>query len=189
MPPIPSAKETIVETALKLFYQRGIRSTSVDLLIQESGVHKSTFFKHFPSKSDVVIAFLRRRDEKWMEWMKGRVDSLAKKPEGKVLAVFDALGEWFEDPNFRGCAFINTIAENFDDQSLETILCIEHKERFAKYIKKLVGKTNFKRQDALVEELVLIVEGSIVRAQMNIPNAAATAKNIAKQLLAARSSN
>jgi AcrR family transcriptional regulator len=184
MPAIPSTKEKILDTALNLFYRRGIRSTSVDLIIQESGVHKSTFFKHFPSKTDVVVAFLKKRDDNWMNWLVRRVDELAKKPESKLIALFNALDEWFEQPDFRGCAFINTIAESPDVQSVEFSLCVQHKDRLARYVADLVHATSLKRQGVLVEELLLLIEGAIVRAQMGYAKASSSAKSLAKLAIA-----
>jgi len=185
MPALESTKDKILETASRLFYSRGIRATTTDLIISQAGVHKSTFFKHFPTKSEVVVAYLKRRDDKWMVWLEDRVEQLAKRPENRLLAIFDALGEWFSEPDFRGCGFINTAAETADCGAIEFMLSVEHKKRLAAFVKEAAKLAHVKRVDQLVDEVMLLVEGAIVRAQMErTSKPAATAKAIAKSLVA-----
>jgi len=184
MPPIESTKEKILDTAARLFYSRGIRATSADLIIAEAGIHKSTFFKHFPTKAEVVTAYLRRRDDKWMTWLITRVDAIAGKPENRIIAIFDALGEWFNEPDYRGCAFINTAAETADSTAQDFVLAVEHKERLAAFVRECAKSAHVKRVDQVVDEFMLLIEGAIVRAQMGTPKSATTAKSIAKLLLA-----
>jgi AcrR family transcriptional regulator len=185
MPALASTKEKIVDTAARLFYSRGIRATTTDLIISEAGVHKSTFFKHFPTKAEVVVAYLKRRDDNWMDWLTTRLEALAKKPENRLIAIFDALGEWFSEADFRGCAFINVAAETADSKALDFLLAVEHKRRLAALVKDCAKLAHVKRVEQLVEEFMLLIEGAIVRAQMEGTNkSATTAKLIAKMLLA-----
>lgn len=185
MPALESTKEKIVDTAARLFYSRGIRATTTDLIISEAGVHKSTFFKHFPTKAEVVVAYLKQRDARWMDWMTARVEALAKKPEHRLIAIFDALGEWFAEDDFRGCAFINVAAETADTNAVDFVLAVEHKRRMAAFVKNCAKLAHVKRVDQLVDEVMLLIEGAIVRAQMEGTNKSAmTAKSIAKILLA-----
>jgi AcrR family transcriptional regulator len=188
MPTLESTKERIVETAVRLFYSRGIRATTTDLIISEAGVHKSTFFKHFPTKAEVVVAYLKRRDDSWMDWLTTRIEALAKRPESRLLAIFDALGEWFSEADFRGCAFINVAAETADPKAIDFVLSVEHKRRLATLVKECAKLAHVKRVDQLVDEYMLLIEGAIVRAQMEGTNKSAiTAKLIAKMLLAKNS--
>ncbi|MDD3519164.1 MAG: TetR/AcrR family transcriptional regulator, partial [Chromatiales bacterium] len=103
----PGARERILLTAHDLFYRDGVRATGIDRIIAESGVTKVTFYRHFPSKNDLIRAFLDYRHGRWMAWF---VDALVRHG-GNANAVVPAVGEWLGDPEYRGCAFINTVTE------------------------------------------------------------------------------
>src|SRR5918999_3082396 len=110
--PKPSARERILETAYELFARRGIRGVGVDEVIDRAGVAKATLYRHFPSKDDLVLAFLERREERWT---RGLVEAEARlrgdTPEEQLLAVFDVFDEWFRGADFDTCAFINVLLE------------------------------------------------------------------------------
>ena len=95
-----SARERILSTATRLFYEHGIHRVGIDLVIAESGVAKMSLYRQFGSKEELVLAFLDRINTEWFTWLSGRVAS-ARAPQ-RPLAVFDALGEWFKTPTFRG---------------------------------------------------------------------------------------
>ena len=111
-----SKKEHILKVASDLFNKQGIRATGVDQVVSESNVAKMTLYNHFQSKDDLVLAYLMRQDDEWRTWFEDSVNKQGKKPKDKLLAVFDVLGEWFEEPEFNGCAFIKTASE-FTDHS------------------------------------------------------------------------
>src|ERR1700759_4123148 len=97
----------ILHTAHDLFYRDGIRATGVDRVIAESGVAKKTFYRYFPSKDDLIVAFLDFRHDNWMTWFR---DALARHG-GTLSALVPALAEWFGSEAYRGCAFINSVVE------------------------------------------------------------------------------
>ncbi|MGT2433728.1 TetR/AcrR family transcriptional regulator [Cupriavidus basilensis] len=106
----PSARERILDTAARLFYQDGLRATGIDKIIAESGVAKMSLYRHFASKNELISAFLDRRHDNWMAWFEQDVEArFAATPGLEVIA--DALADWFTDGEFRGCAFINAVAE------------------------------------------------------------------------------
>ena len=105
------AREKILAAATRLFYAHGINNVGVDRVVVEAKVTKTSLYRHFPSKELLVLAFLERINAEWSEWMKVRVMGSSADPTARLLAVFDALGEWFKTPTFRGCPFINTSAE------------------------------------------------------------------------------
>ncbi len=185
MPAIASTKEKILETAVRLFYSRGIRATGVDLIIDKAGVHKSTFFKHFPTKREIIIAYLNLRDERWMDWFMARVESIAKTPEDRLVAIFDVLAEWYRQPDFRGCAFINAVAESPDETTIEFQLSVEHKKRLESFVVKIAKSFDARRDKRLTDQILVLIEGSIIRAQMEkSPKPALIAKSVVKALLA-----
>lgn len=106
----PSARERILDTAARLFYQDGLRATGIDKIIAESGVAKMSLYRHFASKNELIAAFLDRRHASWMRWFEQDVEArFAASPGLEVIAL--ALADWFSDEDFRGCAFINAVAE------------------------------------------------------------------------------
>ncbi len=161
----PGARERILHTAHDLFYRDGIRATGVDRLIAESGVAKLTFYRHFPSKDDLVRAFLDYRHERWMAWF---VDALgrhgAAAPHAGLAPVAAAMAEWFATPQFRGCAFINSVAEVGGTLPDATAVSLRHKQDMVDVIASLLPAGSASR--ARAEAAALAVDGAIVRAQM-----------------------
>src|SRR3954466_5852337 len=110
---VKTAREKVLAAATQLFYKHGINSVGVDEIVRKSGVTKMTMYKHFGSKDALAAAFLEDIYRQWSAWFTQRVSVLSKaarRPEDRALTIFDALKEWFETPEFRGCPFINTVA-------------------------------------------------------------------------------
>lgn len=159
------ARERILLTAHQLFYRDGIRATGVDRLIAESGVAKLTFYRHFSGKDELVRAFLEHRHQRWMAWF---VDALGRHgagPEAGLAPLASAMAEWFADPGFRGCAFINAVAEVGGTLPDAVAMARRHKEEMVQVIEGLLPKGPGRR--ALAVAAALAVDGAIVRAQMD----------------------
>jgi len=110
-----SAREDVLGAAYELFNQKGIRAIGVDAIIARAGVAKATFYHHFPSKDDLVIAFLQRREQLWTrEWFEAEVNKRGATPQERLLAIFDVFDEWFQRDDFEGCPFLRTLFETFD---------------------------------------------------------------------------
>lgn len=150
-------------TAHRLFYSEGIRATGVDKVIAESQVTKVTFYRHFPSKNDLIQAFLVFRHERWMAWFTDAVGRHSKKHPG-IQVLVPVLREWFEDENFRGCAFINGLVELGGAQAEVTDAARSHKDDMTAVIAGLLPVSRQRRADA--QAIALAVDGAIVRAQM-----------------------
>ncbi|WP_434131860.1 TetR/AcrR family transcriptional regulator [Methylocaldum sp. GT1BB] len=166
-PLTPSARDRILETAQRLFYRHGIRAVGVDRIIAESGVAKMSFYRHFPSKKDLVIAFLERRHRFWMDWVTRRVRELAESRTSPSLGIIaDALKEWFSEPDFRGCAFINTVAELSDDSAEERRIAADHKRELRDFVRTMIPERPGRSANDAAELALLIIDGAIVRAQM-----------------------
>jgi AcrR family transcriptional regulator len=161
-----NARERIVETALKLFYQNGLRATGIDRIIAESGVAKMSFYRHFPSKGDLISEFLRRRHDNWMAWFTATVSKKLEKRGSGLEVIADVLGEWFDEPGFRGCAFINTISETPDYEAEQNQIVREHKAQLECFIKQTAVQLGLSAPDQIAATAMIIIEGTIVRAQM-----------------------
>ena len=161
-----NARERIVETALKLFYRDGIRATGIDKIIAESGVAKMSFYRHFPSKADLISEFLRKRHDNWMAWFTATVTKKLEKTGNGLEVIADALGEWFVEPEFRGCAFINTTSEIPDYEAEQNQIVRDHKAQLESFINQTAVKLGLSAPAKIAATAMVIIEGTIVRAQM-----------------------
>jgi AcrR family transcriptional regulator len=159
----PSARERILHTAHELFYREGIRATGVDRVIAEAGVTKVTFYRHFPSKNDLVQAFLAFRHERWMHWFTDALARQTARGRSGVQAVAEAMSEWFAQDDFRGCAFINAVVELGGSQPEVAAASQSHKQAMAKAIRGLLPPSRHRKADA--DAIAMAVDGAIVRAQ------------------------
>ncbi|MGW4717081.1 TetR/AcrR family transcriptional regulator [Nocardia sp. NPDC004260] len=180
------AKQRLLTTAEELFYAEGIRAVGIDRLLQESGVGRASFYRHFASKDDLVVAVLEDRDRRWLDWLRESVEQTAD-PAARPLAVFDALAERFARNDFRGCAFINTMVEVADRESAAHQVADRHKRRVIEYLHEMLTEAGRSDAEELAAELALLVDGAIVTAvREGTPEAAHRARTIAERLLATR---
>jgi AcrR family transcriptional regulator len=179
-------KERILKTATDLFLRDGYHATGIDTIVAEAGVAKMTLYKHFKSKEELIIEVLKARDESWRAWFTSTVERLADTPQDRLLAMFDALQDWFDDDDFHGCAFINAAAEFSNQRENNAVLSVAvgHTQAIADYVRDLAVQAKVKDADALTTQLCLLLEGSIVMALIhNHPKVAQDAKQAAKSLL------
>jgi AcrR family transcriptional regulator len=166
-------RERILSTAHDLFYQEGIRATGIDRVIAESGVSKVTFYRYFPSKNELILAFLAHRHERWMTWF---TDALQRNgaDRGKGIdALVPALAEWLAAPTFRGCAFINSVGELGGALPEVVEIARNHKRDMVSAIAGLLPASRRRTRDA--QAIGVAVDGAIVQAQFEADAEAALA--------------
>ena len=161
-----SARERILETALRLFYAHGTRGVGIDRIIAESGVAKMSFYNHFPSKADLVAAFLDERHRRWMAWFETGLTARAAKPGASLAGVADVLRTWFAAPDFHGCAFINILAETERTSTRERAIARGHKDELLELLVRQARKDGVARPTEAGRLALIVVEGAIVRAEM-----------------------
>lgn len=176
-------REQLIETALKLFYRQGFHATGIDAIIAESGVARMTLYKHFKSKDDLILAVLRRRDERFRIWFTRAVERRASSPGDRLLAVFDALEEWFRQPDFSGCMFINASAEFADPANPIHKTAAEHKILMRRYLTGLARDAGAPDPEILGNSLALLAEGAIVMRHVGGDASAATQAGAAAAVL------
>jgi AcrR family transcriptional regulator len=152
--------ERILVTAHDLFYRDGIRATGVDRVIAESGVAKKTFYRYYPAKNDLIVAFLEYRHRNWMAWFEDALQRHGASP----LAIVPALAEWFESDAYRGCAFINAVVEVGGTLAAAVDISRRHKQDMANAIRKLLPASS-RTAKADARALAMAVDGAIVGAQ------------------------
>jgi AcrR family transcriptional regulator len=110
--PPRTGRERLVAAAVELFYRHGFGAVGIDRVIAAAGVTKTTFYKHFEGKDDLMVAAVRRRDE-WesQAWQRAVKSIAGDEPVGQLLAMWDVMDVWFNAPDFRGCMFLNTALE------------------------------------------------------------------------------
>ncbi len=187
----PGARERILLAAHDLFYREGIRATGIDRVIAASGVAKLSFYRHYPSKNDLVLAFLDHRHTRWMAWFE---DALARHG-GMPRALVPTLGEWLGSEDFRGCAFINSVGELGEALPQVNEITRRHKADMTKAIARLLpagsgSPSAYRQRRLLATDLATAVDGAIIRAQFDgDPKAALVSlKRICKALLASMES-
>ncbi len=182
-----TAREKILSTASKLFYRRGINSVGVDEIVKRSGVTKMTLYKHFPSKDILATNCLGQIHHQWNSWFLDRVQvqsAVAKNPNEQVLVIFDILEEWFQSPGFRGCPFINTVAEIGDRHHPARKAAVAFKQKLLDTIQEALTSVGRGRSDELGVQLLMLIDGAIVRAVMtDSPRPAKIARKAAAKLL------
>ena len=161
-----SVHDRILNTASSLFYQQGIRNVGIDKIIAESGVAKMSLYNHFKSKDALIEAWLRQEDQQWCEWLKSAIEERTHNPSKQLLAIFDALREWFEGPDFRGCAFINASIELANPDHPGHRVALEHQQSIYRYILSLAQAADVLSPEQLARQLLLLVQGAIVVAMM-----------------------
>jgi AcrR family transcriptional regulator len=156
------ARQRILLTAHDLFYREGIRATGIDRIIAESGVTKVTFYRHFPSKNELVCAYLEYRHGLWMAWF---VDALARHGAERtgLAALVPALAEWLGDRDFRGCAFINSVGELAGSLPQVTDIARRHKEEMTAVIEGLLPASRTRTRRA--KAIAVAIDGAVVHAQ------------------------
>lgn len=180
-----AARERILDTAFSLFYARGIRAVGVDLIIAESGVAKATFYKHFPAKDDLVVAYLDRVDGVWTGQLKQAARAAGDSPAAQLVGLFDALGSACRREGYRGCAFINAAAESQPGGAVHD-RTVAHKSAVLDWVRDLSEQAGARDPQALARSLTLLLDGGLASGTLDAsPEAPAVARECARALVTA----
>ncbi len=172
----------LLDAAERLFYGRGVHAVGIDAVVAEAGVATKTLYTCFGSKDGLVEAYLRRRDQRWLTWLGAAVAAVAPGP-AQILAVFDALGGWFAEPGFNGCAFIN-VAGELTTSATARAIARDHKLGLRVLLTDVAQGCGVADPAVFTERLMLLVEGAIVTAHIEgNADAAPQARSAAAALL------
>ena len=177
------ARERIVEGSYELFARRGIQAVGVDEVIETAGVAKATLYRHFPSKNDLVIAFLERREERWThELVEAGAKSRGSTPEEQLLAIFDVFDEWFRREDFEACSFISVLLEMGPDHPAGKA-SIRHLENIRSIVRGLAEEAGLRDPAAFAHSWHILMKGSIVAAVEGDLEAAHRAQSMGRELI------
>ncbi|MCF2530271.1 TetR/AcrR family transcriptional regulator [Yinghuangia soli] len=178
------ARDRILDAAYRLFSVRGIRDVGIDEVIQRSGVAKATLYRHFPSKTDLALAFLQLREERWTSnLLTAGARSRGKTAEEQLLALFDVLDDWFRQEDFDTCAFINVLLEMRADHPLG-MASIGHLDTIRGVVAQFAAGAGLARTDEFARSWHLLMKGAVVSAAEGDLDAALRAKEMAVDLVA-----
>jgi AcrR family transcriptional regulator len=158
-------KDRLFQTATRLFYHHGYRAIGVDTIAAESGIGKMTLYRHYPSKDDLIVAYLN--DSNQVFWKQFElVTQDAPTAVGKLLAFFDTLQTYVLSPDCYGCPFINIAAEYPESEYPGHQIALEHKRSVLARFRHLAEEAGARQPDKLANALFLLMDGAYVAARM-----------------------
>jgi len=177
-------REHLIEVAARLFNRHGYHAAGVDRVIAEAGIAKTTLYRHFESKEELIVAVLRRIDASFLNGMRATVDRTAGGPRAKLLATFDFLESWFRDASFHGCPFISAAAEYSERPGPIFREAALHKRLLIAYYEELARAAGLHDPRQVAEAIHLLHEGATAVAHVSgAPEAARRAKAMAERFL------
>lgn len=186
-----SPKQKLFQTAARLFYRHGYRAVGVDTIASESGIGKMTLYRHYPSKDDLIVAFLRDSNEDFWRYFEETTHSAVTARE-KLLAFFEALQGYVTGPACYGCPFINAAVEFPELENEGHQVALEHKQSVRLRFIQLAQECGGRHPEALANGLLLLMDGAYMAARMygaSPKNPAADVAQAARLLIDAHSKN
>jgi AcrR family transcriptional regulator len=178
-----AARERLLETAYAMFSARAVRDVGVDEVIERAGVAKATLYRHFPSKDELVVAFLEEREQRWtLDWVEAEARGRGSEPEQQLLAIFDLFDEWFHREDFEGCAFVNVMLEMGPVHPVGSA-SVRHLENIRAVVRRLAEEAGLRDPHSFASSWHILMKGSIVQAVEGDLDAATRAKSMARQLI------
>jgi len=179
----PDARERILAAAYELLSRRAIRDVGIDEVIERAGVAKATLYRHFPSKDDLVIAFLERREERWtMAWVEAEARGRGSTAEDQLLAIFELFDEWFRRDDFEACSFVNVLLEMGPAHPVGQA-SVSHLATIRSVVGRLAEEAELRDPDSFARSWHILMKGSIVSAAEGDAEAAQRARSMARLLI------
>jgi AcrR family transcriptional regulator len=179
-----SGRERVSRAAYELFSREGVRAVGVDAVTARAGTAKMTLYRNFPSKDDLILDFLRRREQLWTrDWLEAESQRRGATPRARLLAIFDVFAEWFGQPDFEGCAFLTTMIEVSDREHPVYQAAVGHLANIRSYIESLAAECGIQDVDSFARKWHILMKGSIMAAHEGDTVAAARAREMGELLL------
>jgi AcrR family transcriptional regulator len=181
--------EKLLSTAARLFYANGVRAVGIEWIVAESGVAKTSLYRHFQTKDELIAAFLEREDrEFWQQWEEV-VDAAPKNPKAELMCLLEWIGKRVSRDEYRGCPQINVAAEFADPQHAARIVRRQHKAEMFARLREIVGRIGVARPDDTSVQLALLIDGAFTSdGRLSKSNAVRILQNGADALLGDSSS-
>lgn len=188
LPAVPkTGRGRLLHIAIELFYTHGFQAVGIDRIITEAGVTKTTFYKHFESKDDLLVAAIRQRDEWESQAILTAIQKLAgDDPRARLLAFFDVFDLWFNSPDFHGCQFISAAAEFPNPHDPVHVVAATTKRRNRDLFRDLACAAGIADAESFADQYTALVEGTLILRQIHGRNDAARVIKPAVEALLAR---
>jgi AcrR family transcriptional regulator len=154
-------RDRILSAASRLFADAGVRAVGVDTLIREAGVAKATFYRQFPSKDDLIVAWLEDPRTRWFDRVRAEAESRASSPRDVVAHLFNVVAEWLEAADYRGCPYLNTAVEIPDPAHRAVPVIQAYLEEIERYLQGAVGAAGYSDSERIGSALQTLLAGSI----------------------------
>ncbi len=178
-----SARDRLIEAAYDLFTAHGISQIGIDRILGEAGCAKASLYNHFKSKSDLALAFLDQRGERWTRnWFESHVRSHNGAAHEKLLFVFDIFDSWFRRPDFEGCPFIKVLLESEKGSAVHRS-ATRHLARMRDILRELAVEAGLGAPEQFAQAWHMLIKGAIVSATEGHKDAAIDARRTARLVL------
>lgn len=157
------ARRAVLRAADELFYARGIGGVVVADVRDASGVSMRRLYAMYPSKSELVAGWLTDRHDRWMAWFTTTVERHVAAGTDSAMATFDAIGEWVTAPGYRGCAFINSMAETSEVDETHRTIIAAHKRELIEHLAELAARDHPHAPSWFPAALAVVLDGAIVQ--------------------------
>lgn len=179
-----SPRDRLLAAATTLFCQRGINAVGVDAIVEQAGTAKTTLYKLFGSKEQLVEEVLAQEGATWRDWFMSATTKAGGTSRERLLAIFPVLAVWFRQKRFYGCPFINAVAEHDKTSDRLRKLAMQHKLQVLDYVRGLATDAGASDPERLTHEIALLMDGAIVAAMITKnPGVADVAQNALTRLI------
>jgi AcrR family transcriptional regulator len=181
--PRVTPRDRLMQAATRLFCKHGINATGIDAIVHEAGTAKTTLYKLFRSKSDLVEAVLQSESLIWRAWFIAAIEAVGGPPRARLDAIFPVLKSWFSEEEYYGCVFINAVGEHDKDETRLRAITLQHKSFVLAHIAGLARLAGAADPEALAHQLGILMDGAIVAAMVTRDPQIADAAGIAASAL------
>ena len=175
LPPQPTTgRARLIAAGLELFYRHGFQAIGIDQVIDMAGVTKTTFYNHFESRDDFFVACVQQRDE-WesQAWMSAMRRIAGDDPRAQLMAYFTVMDTWFNDPEYRGCIFVNVAAEFTDPRHPVHQAAVAHKKKMREGVRDIAIEADAEDPEGFADQFTILVEGTFLLRHVHGRNDAA----------------
>jgi AcrR family transcriptional regulator len=181
--PESAVRQRILDTAYELFSKDGIRAVGIERILEHASVAKATLYRHFKTKDDLVLAFLKQREELWtLGFVELEARARGSTPEERLLAIFDVFDQWFHRSDFEACSFINVLLELGREHSAGRA-CVDYLENIRAVVRRLAEEAELRNTESFARSWHILMKGSIISAAEGDTKAAQRAKAMARLLV------
>ena len=165
-PTQPTTRQRILDIAGDLFFRKGYRAVGVDTIVQEAGVAKMTLYRYFPSKDDLIVAYLEQVNQVFWDWFDAAIGPFEGEPRRQLAAVFAALEKLVKSPKCYGCAFLAAASEFPELDSPGHRVALAHKQAVRDRFHGLAGQAGARQPDVLADQLLLLMDGAFAAVRV-----------------------